>query len=140
MSCLPLTLTTTPLLKLNLPARTITIPPNHLQDDYNTNTRYSYNSGANQTPAGLKIKIEATILVPTPLVSPRVIVGRKLEESLDVVVPIGGKVDVEVELKEGGLNPTGVNNEAGSSKGKALVEQVVCRVFEVFEKVSDYPV
>jgi hypothetical protein len=48
----------------------------------------------------LRIKITPHILIPTPLISPAV-TGRKVEGCVDVMVPLGGRVEVRIHVGEG---------------------------------------
>jgi hypothetical protein len=50
----------------------------------------------------LKAKLTFHLLIPTPLICERVN-GRKLEDCVEVILPVGGKVNVHIGVKEEGL-------------------------------------
>jgi hypothetical protein len=99
-----------------LPSHPLTLPPTFLT----VPARISSNATNRDLPhssftSGLQLKIKFTphLLLPTPLISPAV-TGRKVEDFLDVCVPIGGRVVVEVGVEVEGLERLAREEAVGS--------------------------
>jgi predicted component of type VI protein secretion system len=60
-------------------------------------TEETTGEGSGRLRNALKVTFRPTLQVPSALVGPRVI-GRKLEECFDVVVPIGARVGLRVDV------------------------------------------
>lgn len=102
-----------------LPSATLTIPaPN--SRSHNTPTTSSSN---------LKIRFTPHLLVPTPPFAQGVS-GRKIEDCVEIVVDIGGRVDLGLEIDEDALEWAG---EYGGEDVEGLIKK---RVRGLFEAVS----
>lgn len=99
-----------------LPPAFITIPP-----------------GSDTSPGlpQLKLKIVPYLLIATPLLSVNV-TGRRLEECVEVLVPVGGSVSLGLEI-----NVEALISPAGGLQAETQVEmEVEKRVGDVFRRVS----
>ena len=103
---------------LILPSATFTIPPP------------SQNQRSIQRPS-LNIKLTAHVLIPTPLILEGA-TGHGLENCLDLVVPIGGKVGIGLEVRTEDL----FGSDPSLSAKLDAEEEVRRKVKETFEIVS----
>ncbi|WWC90730.1 uncharacterized protein L201_005667 [Kwoniella dendrophila CBS 6074] len=78
------------------PNQPISLPYSH----FYTSSKLSY-------APHLKIKIKPHLLIPTPPFSPKVR-SRKIEDYMDVIVPVGGKIPFNVKIDKNGLEDIGL--------------------------------
>ncbi|WWC63273.1 uncharacterized protein I303_105873 [Kwoniella dejecticola CBS 10117] len=75
-----------------IPTQPITLPYSH----FYTTSEIPY------APA-LRIKVRPHLLVPTRLISP-LATGRRIEECVETIVPVGGKIQVNLKIKSDNLD------------------------------------
>lgn len=140
---------------LTLPSSILTIPDPRIGNSKfpktsstSTNTNTPTTSSPTENPAiepneaiGLRIKITPHILIPTPLISPAV-TGRKVEGCVELMVPLGGRVELGIHVGEGSGERV-VGCQAGR-EGVVLAEEEVrdlarsC-ISKVSEAEEDWP-
>lgn len=81
----------------------------------------------------LKLKITPHLIIPTPLISERVN-GRRIEACVDVVVPVGGGVEVIVNVCEEGLEILDVSR--AGLYNDMLVHLLHERALDIIRRVS----
>lgn len=105
---------------VQLPTTKLTIPAPSSHSHTTT-------SSSNYRPSSLKIRITPHLLLPSPPFAPGAS-GKKIEDCVDVIVAVGGKVDVGIEVEEDGLE---------WAEGLGDVEEVIkTRVEGLFQAVS----
>lgn len=122
---------------LTLPPTSFTVPPTPLHIVSGEAASY----GAEETPGessgrprnALKVTFRPTLQVPSALVGSRVI-GRKVEECFDVVVPIGARVGLRVDVVNAPHSLLGeeddyLDDELGTR------DQVHAHIIELIERV-----
>ncbi|WRT68375.1 uncharacterized protein IL334_005351 [Kwoniella shivajii] len=92
-----------------LPTRLINLP-----------SSYFLTFPTNSTNPTLRIKILTSVLVQTPPFSPLVI-GRRLEECTEVIVPIGGKVVIDLKVNNRNLEDANYTDDIKASIGERMI-------------------
>ena len=84
----------------------------------------------------LRLKISVDLLIPSPPISVKPH-GRKVEDVVDVVVPVGGKVGMDVRVEEEGLSMiSGIETEMD---GYVVKDQLRDRIRVTLLEVSFHP-